>query len=130
MWLGRIKYFRFFFVACTAPLRLYMGSVLTGGTIPTACLLLPYFFMVGAQSCKIRAEYPNKTSFWVDGFCLSASTVVLVHHYMSGGIVTNTDAGFCIVVVLANIVYLLLPMFFPGLASALVGADTPSRKTA
>ena len=130
MWLGRIKYFRFFFVACTAPLRMYMGSALTGGTIPAACLLLPYFFMVGAQSCKIRAEYPNKTSVWVDGFCLSASEAVLAHHYMSGGIVTNTDAGFCIVVVLANIVYLLLPMFIPGLASTLVGADALSSKKA
>jgi len=123
LWLGRIKYFRFFFVACTAPMRMYMGALLTGSTIPPACLLLPYFFMVGAQSIKIRAEYPNKTSFWIDGFCMSASAVVMGYHYAVGGVVTNTDIAFCGVVALANFVYLLLPMVFPELAGILVGAD-------
>jgi hypothetical protein len=117
LWLGRIKNFRFFFVACTAPMQMYMGALLTGSTIPPACLISPYLCMVGAQPIKIRAEYPNKAFFWIDGFCMSASAVVMGsamgYHYAVGGVVTNTDVAFCGVVALANFVYLLLPMVFP-----------------
>jgi hypothetical protein len=48
------------------------------------------------------------------------------YHYMTGGVVTNTDAVFCGIVALANFVYLALPMVFPELAAILVGADMSS----
>ena len=57
-----------------------------------------------------------------------ASVAAITIHISSGGVKNNFDAAFIVVVGAANFVYLLLPMFIPGLAATLIGADIPKAK--
>ena len=58
-----------------------------------------------------------------------ASVAAIAIHISSGGVKNNnTQLAFIVVVGAANFVYLLLPMFIPGLAATLIGADIPKAK--
>ena len=93
-------------------MRMYMGSLLTSSTIPEAHLLVPYFFMAGAQAIKLRAENPKRASIAVESACIMASFGVILFHYLSGGIQTSGDRCFFGIAAFANVVYLLLPMAY------------------
>lgn len=51
-----VKYCRFWFAALTAPTRLHLGTLLTGGVAPLPVYFVAYFFMTAAQSSKVRIE--------------------------------------------------------------------------
>jgi nucleoside-diphosphate-sugar epimerase len=71
-----VKYCRFPTAALTAPCRLHMGCLLTGGQPCIAVYVIMYFFMIGIQSSKIRIEKYAMKNVEINGW--SAGTVEAV----------------------------------------------------
>ena len=121
---GNIKFARFLVSALAAPVRLFLGALVTDSVVPPKCFVLAYLLMMGVQFAKVRAIHgargPASEMSRLESTLMAFTVSCIATTFPSNKLYLGCIA-------LGNVVFLVLPRFSPSLAAALFGEPQSAR---